>query len=240
MVGDVHGMFDELLHQMHDVGFMPGEDRIFCVGDLVDFGAGSSRVVEILNIPGVHSIRGYREQRLLSLYGAGEIDEEQAQYHHYHDGGAWWTRLRTFERKHVLCRLAMLPWAIEIETERGLVGLLHADAPAGLSWGDVRNRLERGDRLVQFAALTGTARVTAQDTSGIEGVYRMFVGHTLTRNGPAELGNVVMLDTGAVLGSKTSSGDYGLTMMELTAAVVQPQVRESVRESASILRLQPA
>lgn len=232
VVGDLHGMYDALYSTMHDVGFVPGMDRLFCVGDIVDFGTASSRCMEILNIPGVHTVRGYREQRLLALYGANEVDEEEALFHQYHDGGAWWTRLRKYERQHILERFSELPWAIEVQTSNGRVGIVHADVPRALSWDAFTSKLEKGDRLMQFTAIAGTASAHDKDESEVQGLWRLYVGHTIQQGGAKQLGNVVMIDTGAVVASRPAGGaGYGLTFMELTSEPSDIQrVQDSLQE----------
>lgn len=216
-VGDLHGMYDALYSAMHAVGFVPGIDRLFCVGDIVDFGASSGRCMEILNIPGVHTVRGYREQRLLSLYGGSTVDEEDALFHQYHDGGAWWARLRNYERQHILERFGQLPWAIEVETAKGRVGIIHADVPRALAWDTFTEKLQQADRLMQFTAIAGTASAHAQDEAEVQGLWRLYVGHTVQRGGARQLGNVMMIDTGAVVASRPAGGaGYGLTFMDIT------------------------
>lgn len=232
VVGDLHGMYDALYSAMHAVGFVPGMDRLFCVGDMVDFGAASARCMEILSIPGVHTVRGYREQRILSLYGASVADEEEALFHQYHDGGAWWARLRNYERQHILERFGQLPWAIEIRTEKGRVGIVHADVPRALAWDTFTDMLQHGDRLMQFTAIAGTASAHAQDEAEVQGLWRLYVGHAVQQGGARQLGNVVMIDTGAVVASRPAGGaGYGLTFMELTGEPEPiPFVQESVQE----------
>ena len=220
VVGDIHGTYEPLFNALHEVGFIPGMDRLFCLGDLVDFGEASERCLEVLNIPGVYSVRGFREQRILSIYGSDVLDEEEAHYHQYHDGGAWWTRLRTFERRHIIHRFSQLPLAIQVETREGMVGLVHAEVPLGMSWDCFIGRLETNDRLMQFSALTGSTRIAKSDRSGVPGVWRLFAGSTVQRDGVDVLGNVVYIDTGAVIAKQPAGGEgYGLTMLELTAGV---------------------
>jgi serine/threonine protein phosphatase 1 len=232
VVGDLHGMYDALYGAMHAVGFVPGMDRLFCVGDLVDFGAASARCMEILNIPGVHTVRGYREQRILSLYGGGAVDEEEALFHQYHDGGAWWARLRNYERQHILERFGQLPWAIEVQTEKGMVGIVHADVPRALAWDTFTDKLQQGERLMQFTAIAGTASAHAQDEAEVQGLWRLYVGHAVQQGGARQLGNVMMVDTGAVVASRPAGGaGYGLTFMELTGEPEPiPVVQHSVQE----------
>lgn len=51
VVGDIHGEYDLLLEAMRAVRFEPKNDRLLCVGDLIDRGPGSHRVRQFLSQP---------------------------------------------------------------------------------------------------------------------------------------------------------------------------------------------
>lgn len=58
VVGDLHGMHDELMRQLERVRFDDQADRVFCVGDLVDRGPQSQACVELLDEPWFHAAIG--------------------------------------------------------------------------------------------------------------------------------------------------------------------------------------
>lgn len=122
-----------------------------------------------------------------------------------------------------------LPIAMEIETKNGLNGIVHAEAPYGLTWSTLMNHLSRGDSRLTEQVLWGRSRAYG-DEDGVEGVSRVFVGHT-PMQGPKYFGNVCYIDTGAVFGWREQDPRGGrLTLVdmacppELVAAPTKEQV----------------
>lgn len=62
IVGDVHGYFSKLQQALDAVQFDPQKDRLFSVGDLIDRGPQSERVLQWLMQPWFHAVRGNHEQ----------------------------------------------------------------------------------------------------------------------------------------------------------------------------------
>jgi serine/threonine protein phosphatase 1 len=120
-------------------------------------------------------------------------------YMHSRNGFSWWRDTPDEIKADILDAVRNLPIAIEVETSRGPVGLVHADVPDGLSWPAFLARLEAGDMKVAEKALWGRDRIHSADMSGVEGIGRVFVGHTPLK-GLVKLGNVYCIDTGAVFG----------------------------------------
>jgi serine/threonine protein phosphatase 1 len=199
MVGDIHACFDLVLRAMDEVKFDQACDRIFSVGDLIDRGPGSRRTAKFLSHDWVYAVRGNHEDMVLEIYQDGEPHQAVLDYMHSRNGFDWWRDTPDSVRHEILEAIGKLPIAIELATERGTVGLVHADVPDGLSWPAFLARLEAGDIAVAEKALWGRDRVGRNDESGVDGVGRVFVGHTPLR-GLIKLGNVYAIDTGAVFG----------------------------------------
>ncbi len=91
-----------------------------------------------------------------------------------------------------------LPLAIEIESPKGLIGIIHAEVPYG-DWekfrGITKAELEwNGTAVAQWAR----TKYDKQDSSDVKGLYKCFVGHTPTDSGEVEqLGNVFYSDLGS-------------------------------------------
>lgn len=200
VVGDIHGAYDLVWKAMKAVRFDPKRDRLFSVGDLIDRGEGSHRVLEFLAQPYVHAVRGNHDDDFCSV----EPDMLAVLGRANFNGLRWVLNTNPDKLLAISLRLAKLPYAIEIETPRGLVGLVHADVPASMHWGRFTELLEAGDPQAVECALRSRARVRSQDASGVPGVGRVFVGHTISEGGPQRLGNVFCVDTGAF---KTLSED---------------------------------
>jgi serine/threonine protein phosphatase 1 len=89
---------------------------------------------------------------------------------------------------------AGMPLVIEVETEGGLVGIVHADCPVR-DWGKLerylRDRFKRARGICQWSR----DRLARGDGSGVRGVRAVVVGHT-PLPAPTILGNVYHIDTG--------------------------------------------
>jgi serine/threonine protein phosphatase 1 len=217
VVGDVHGAFDAVHEAMKAAGFDPTPDRLFSVGDLVDRGLQSAYCVEFLAQPFVYAVRGNHEDLLLEAHG---IEGSSATSAVWIDGAEWWRRESPAARRRIVATLKKLPLAIEVETERGSVGFVHADVPRSMDWGTFCAALERGDTKVQETALWGRHRIQSGDTSGVPGIGRLFVGHTVQTGEMRRFGNVYAVDTGAIFGELWGRSHGHVTLVETKASTV--------------------
>lgn len=215
VVGDIHGTFSLLMQAMKAVGYDPAADRLFSVGDLIDRGPDSADVVKVLQIPGVHAIAGNHELMLLDAVAIHGIDSEVLSPLFVRNGLGWWLQTPLDARRHIVAAIEALPLAIEVQTRRGTVGLVHADVPQGMDWQSFCHALESGVEGVEEVATWSRRRIQANDDSGVSGVGRVFVGHT-PQIGVRRLGNVYFIDTGAVFGLCAGHEGAGLTMTNLT------------------------
>lgn len=198
IVGDVHGCVSKLLAALDDVGFDPAAgDRLFLLGDLIDRGPESERVLELLETPGVFSVMGNHEEMALA-FAAGLVDAP----YYAANGGAWFIAKTEAERQPFVDAFLALPVAIELETAAGLLGLVHADCP-DRSWQEFTARLQglsgpSEAAHVQSVALWARTRIDHLLQDEVTGVRAVLVGHTPVER-PTSLGNVHFLDTGAWL-----------------------------------------
>jgi serine/threonine protein phosphatase 1 len=200
VVGDIHGAYDLLLDGLKAVAFDFSRDRLFSVGDLIDRGPQSWRAARFLSKPYVFAVRGNHEQDLIDLYEDGAPDEAviQALGRSNFNGCGWLATATPQQRWAVVEAARTLPIAIEIETERGTVGLVHADVPQKMDWNTFIRAIEANDTSVISTALLGRRRLSREDHTGVAGIGRLFVGHTVQWEGARRFGNVYAIDTGAV------------------------------------------
>ncbi|MCY1411742.1 Serine/threonine-protein phosphatase 1 [compost metagenome] len=222
-VGDIHGYFTLLQAALDAVKFDPARDRLFSVGDLVDRGPESDQVLDWLTRPWFFSVQGNHED-IVARY----VRERHIGAGHYLAlGGAWLMGLPTLEQQEIAAQLADLPVAIEVETEGGLVGLVHADCPVP-SWPMLRAALcslgapdvVHADLLSHIVAMCqwSRTRIDTSDKSEVDGIRAVVVGHTPVRR-PVLLGNVYHIDTGAWL-----PGERGyFTLLDLGTLQAHPQ-----------------
>ncbi|VWB86656.1 metallophosphoesterase [Burkholderia lata] len=234
VVGDLHGCFSQLGTALAALGYDGARDRLFSVGDLVNRGPESDSVLDVVRRYRIKAIRGNHEDMILKWYYAyGSLEYLQ------HNGGDWFVKLVDSggPGRAIASFMRALPYAIEIETSYGLVGLLHADAPLD-QWQELTSSLRREscDGLVRRKVLWQRSRWLApgEDSSeelrarfasfltaattpvgstpvaaaqSVKGITAVIVGHTPVLQ-PTVRGNVINIDTGAVYG-------HSLTVLEL-------------------------
>ncbi|MBP4045755.1 metallophosphoesterase [Chromobacterium violaceum] len=198
VVGDVHGCFAQLARLLKIIAFDPARDRLLSVGDLVDRGPDSAMVGEWLAQPWFHAVRGNHEQMALDAMRDPLRDLER----HLRNGGRWLTELSPAERDACVAALSGLPLALEVDTEGGKIGVLHADCP-GNDWTAMAARLEAGQPAAQDSDVLLWARDRVQNGGGgaVAGVELVLAGHT-PQPRAILYDNVMHLDTGAVYGGK--------------------------------------
>jgi serine/threonine protein phosphatase 1 len=194
VLGDIHGAYDLVIQGMRQVNFNRQKDRLLVVGDLIDRGPGSHRVLEFLQQPYVHAVRGNHDHDFCQC----SLDDLKILASVNWNGMGWIADVPDEKLLAIQAELDLLPVAMEVKTPRGTVGLVHADVPAGMDWDSFLEALQCGDEKVLDTALYGRDRAKSRDESGVPGIGRLYVGHTVQWRGPRTLGNVVILDTGGV------------------------------------------
>lgn len=221
VMGDVHGAYQLVWEGMKAVQFDKEKDRLFVPGDLINRGEESLRCARFLQMPGVYSTRGNHEDIALDFFKDGPVDqgtlEAVCQIKQF-KMLSWMLRHTDEERMAVIEQIRKLPLAIEIETDRGLVGIVHAQVPHGSSWQEFLKDIEAGNSRVIHEALWGRYRIENDDDSGVPGVGRLFVGHTIQHGGMRRFGNVYALDTGAIFGQTGMDAECKLTMVNALMA----------------------
>jgi serine/threonine protein phosphatase 1 len=217
VIADIHGAFDLLVIAMAEIDFDPDADRIFSTGDLIDRGDSSHRCTEFIALPYFHSILGNHESMLLDLYKYGDPPQDALEYAARHNGFKWWLGVSNEKRHDIVEAIRTLPYVIEVETARGIVGLIHADVPASMQWNDFIAAIEAGDEDTIETCLWGRERIDSENMSGIAGIARVFAGHTPQWQGMTRYGNFYALDTGAVFGLQGNLDKGRFTMVRLDA-----------------------
>lgn len=198
-VGDIHGCFDELEKGLARIGFDEQRDRLFSVGDLVDRGPRSEEAIDWIAKPWFHAVRGNHEQMAIGV-AAGRHGLDN----YFMNGGAWFLALADERQKLIAQVFETLPYAIEIDTSRGRVGIVHADI-GGDSWDEFVAELTGADsnnkrHRISEVCLWSRSRVQAAQggwpTERIRDLERLIVGHTPLKV-DTWLENVHYIDTGA-------------------------------------------
>jgi serine/threonine protein phosphatase 1 len=192
-VGDIHGCFSKLQEQLYVIGFNEKIDRLFCVGDLVDRGPESQEFWDWVRKHWFHSVRGNHEQMVIDSVEGG--NESNACGNHAINGGMWLYGLPEVEQQCYALEMKELPLAIEVETDQGLVGIIHAECPLG-DWNLFKSMYESNKDRFDAVAMWARTKITNEDSSEVVGLHKLYVGHT-PMNEAKTLGNVEYIDTGA-------------------------------------------
>jgi serine/threonine protein phosphatase 1 len=145
-----------------------------------------------------------------------------------HNGMRWLLDLTLENRLEIVDLFRALPVAIEVETRRGLVGIVHAGVPRGMDWSEFTDLLQKGGLpKVVHHALWDRSRIDSGLATDVEGVGRVFVGHTIVPQA-GRLGNVYYLDTGAYASNLFSDNPAHLTLADMTCSTqVFPELRHN-------------
>ena len=185
IVGDIHFKMPDFFHGLNELDFNPARDRIISVGDLIDRGPDPAGGLKLLDQPWFHMVMGNHEQMLIQAYDNDPCGSSPA------GGATWWDLIDQRSRLRIVRRLKSLPVAIELASEQGVIGIVHADVPVGMGWSDFRNDLVNDE--TKHCALWGRKRVREAIVSGVHDVWRVCAGHTRVP-APRRLGNYLALD----------------------------------------------
>ena len=193
VVGDIHGCFTKLEEALQAVRFDKLRDRLFSVGDLVDRGPESDEAVYyLMNEKWFHAVMGNHEQMLIDSLNP---DYPDADVHHYQNGGVWFYGLPLVEKQCIALVMADLPLAIEIETDRGLIGIVHAEVPMD-DWRLFRSMYAANETHFEAVALWARTRLSRGYSKEVSGIHHVYVGHSSVEE-VGTLGNVTYVDTGS-------------------------------------------
>lgn len=216
VVGDIHGAFALVDEALELVEFRPEQDLLLSVGDLIDRGAESAQVVDFLARPYVHAVLGNHEETLLRAHAGPQPDLKLLTLMMESYGTEWWLRTSKERQRQVLQALSPLPVILELTTPTGLVGIVHADIPSGMSWRAFAMAVERGHSLSLATALQGRTRSNRDLEEQIPHVDRLYTGHTIQPRARV-LGNVGFIDTGAVFRTLQADSAHHLTLVDAQA-----------------------
>ena len=189
VVGDVHGCIRTLEQLLVRVGFEPGQDHLFSVGDLIDRGPNSLDAIDWLVHGRIHTATmGNHENALIGFL----MGRSTAVYE------PWWRNLA--DRPRWIEAMGSMPLAITIETAHGDVGVIHA-GPVYRNWTrTVEDLARRRAEAIETALLGGYegAGATWRGKRGTEvrGVRAIVTGHHITET-PVRDGTWWQIDTGA-------------------------------------------
>ena len=194
-VGDIHGHFTRLEKALARIGFDKRVDRLFSVGDLVDRGPESDKVLWYLRQPWFHAVRGNHEDMAIRWPNGGMDAANYAS-----NGGGWNVANLLHISRAYAYEFSELPLAINIATASGQIGIVHADCPFA-TWREFIAALEddqltnKARKMVFEHAMWSRERLMEVKRHGVLDMRAVVVGHTPLQEA-AILGNVYFIDTG--------------------------------------------
>jgi serine/threonine protein phosphatase 1 len=117
----------------------------------------------------------------------------------FQNGGGWFFALFEQDKLEYVEAFEALPYLIEVETDDGLVGIVHAEVIDNC-WETTKSKLSSDDPAYTVEkCLWARTRIKSKETTPILGLHKLYVGHTPMKE-VTTLGNVIYVDTGAVYG----------------------------------------
>jgi len=219
VVGDLHGMFSVLETLLEKLNFNPKVDRVFSVGDLIDRGPESYRVLEFLDQSWFFAIKGNHEMMLIQ--GKTRTSIYQSWTKKY--GGAWWEDVSHTQQEEIYKRLKQLPIIFEVACDIGNIGIAHADVPVGLSWQKIVQTIQHDEEIQNYIMWSGNRYKyleLTKETLAVEGIDLVVLGHTPIAK-PLHIENLFYIDTGAAYLQDVNLGHLTLLQIHPTLEIYQ-------------------
>lgn len=176
-VGDIHGEYNLLFDKLVEKKFDKSVDRLFSVGDLIDRGPNSLDCLKLLKEDWFYSVLGNHEDMMIdwSMYNTWMMN-----------GGTWAIDLdpEIMRELRELIKEKM-PLRLEVETEFGKIGLVHAEPND--DWESEAQHQQ---------AVWSRRRINSKNENLVKNIDLVVCGHTPNEH-ITKFGNVVWIDTGA-------------------------------------------
>ncbi|HKJ95826.1 MAG TPA: metallophosphoesterase [Gammaproteobacteria bacterium] len=186
VVGDLHGSVRLLESELARISFDPAHDRVIAVGDLVDRGPDGADIDHLLLQPWFYSVLGNHDVSFAArlIVPADWVRWEMPHFHR------WAASLDGDHIERLRHLIAKLPWALEVDTEIGLVGIVHAEVPMGFeSWRDFTEALnDPSSTELRWQALTN--RELHSFANPVEGAHADSSEERIQRPGSVHLNGV--------------------------------------------------
>lgn len=205
IVGDIHGCYDQLMALLAAVNFDFDKDLLYAVGDLVDRGPDSIKVLQLIGQKWFRAVRGNHEELLIDAATQPAFD-----WQHWIDhGGRWAHDLSRIDLLHWANVVAALPVAIVVGKGVDRYNIFHAEFHGDDAKLDAVADLERPPLTLQWSKSLIKGEV---DKKWHAGLSTSFVGHSIVKD-PCIIGSHVFIDTGGFHAHRGST-TFGLTMVE--------------------------
>lgn len=199
---DPHGCLALLMYMLKAHGFNFEKDVLVVAGDIIDRGASSEEMVDLLMQRWFYTVRGNHEDFLIK-----GRNNPFYRVLHQRNGGQWFYDLPHEKQTLIAQKLDQLPYAIEIHYKGLILGVVHADVMRN-DWNAFKESLTHHNSLLKntnaaktHATLSRSKFKGRQKSVPILNVDAVFFGHNVTLK-PFRAFNTFYIDTGACFFSK--------------------------------------
>lgn len=191
--GDIHGQYDKLFESLNKINFNFEKDLLITVGDLVDRGEDSFKVLKLIDEKWFDCILGNHE---LMAYSGVRDKESEIFWRRF--GGDWFFNLNENQKQEALLKLNQIsstkPLILEINTTNGKK---HVACHANYPFEEYQYNLPLSNEDIDVI-LWSRDRIDNRDNSIIKGADKFYFGHSILKE-PVQLGNCYFIDTGSFL-----------------------------------------
>ena len=189
IIGDLHGMYEQLFEHLQAVNFDVEKDRCFSCGDLIDRGPDSEKCLSLIREPWFFPVRGNHEETLIQTV-RNPNSTTLADW--VSNGGRWHLMVSSAKMNQYASELEALPLLIEIERADGKrIAVCHAEYPLPYWNPDEVS----GDPGLHRPLQWSRRKCYDRDESVVSGIDYIVCGHTIV-DIPFTLGNTLFIDTG--------------------------------------------
>lgn len=124
ITSDIHGYYTLLMEKLKTINFDFSNDKLICIGDLVDRGAENLECLSLLDESWFEATAGNHDVWCVE----GLQNPHSAFYHQMrNNGGEWWYRLDSDTQEYWSYRISNIPMWKELNVDGKKILLVHAD-----------------------------------------------------------------------------------------------------------------
>ena len=148
---DIHGRFDILEATLANINFDFENDRLLCLGDIIDRGHFSHRALHFMDKKWFYTIRGNHEDMLIKSYQAifeqkfGKETGDQIVNSWLTYGGAWAQSIGLLKDKEHFFEwyeaFDNIPYAMELKISDKTIVMSHGELPLEISWNYLKKHI---------------------------------------------------------------------------------------------------
>lgn len=240
VIGDLCGCYDQLSEKLKSVRFDASADRLFSVGNVINYGPSSFKCLRLVNEPWFFSVLGNHELMMIQALGI-RGNGYSAPRDFFRKGGEWYLDLSDADKEAIekISRDKMLaiPLRLTVQHPAGDFDIVHAqffslggdkslpdnleyskEAEEAMLWKrtlilDVINNTSSEEKIsIDSSASTEQKRIICIEPTFLKQRRLTYVGHTVVPT-PILSRSHLFIDTGAYLREKGSRVN-SLTMIE--------------------------